>query len=117
MTEKIPARKLPKIKISKERIEDLKTISAMTKMLAEDSELTKKIADAFLMSTQVDPKDKVVALIELKEAVTKLVSDKLKTIPADKIATLFPYWYPIIIQYWIPRYWIPYIVWEGWVTY
>ncbi len=76
--------------------------------------MTKKIAEAFLMSTQVDPKDKVVAQVELKERVTKLVADKLREIPADKIATLFPYWYPIIIQYWIPRYWIPYQVylWE-----
>lgn len=111
MTEKIPARKLPDIKISKEKMENLKTVSAMINMLAEDAELTKKIAEAFLMSTQADPKDKVVAQVELKEKVTKLVADKLSKIPADKIANLYPYWYPHIIQYHIPHVFMPHIIW------
>jgi hypothetical protein len=115
---KIPERELPKIKITEEQVQELRTISAITKILAEDPELTKSIADTFLEASRVSPQDRMTAQIELKEKVSRMVGEKLKDVPVERVAKLFPYWYPHIIRHWIPHYWIPYThIWFPWGPY
>lgn len=113
--EMIPRRGLPEFKISKEQAEEVRAVSAITKMLADDPELSKKIAGAFVEASRAEPKDRLVTQIELKEKVTRMVAEKLKDVPAAQVARLYPYWYVYIIQYWIPRYWIPDVtIWQPW---
>ena len=112
---KIPRRDLPEFKITKELVEEVRSIAAITSLLAEEPELTKQIADAFIQASRVTPQDVMVAQIELREKVSTMVAEKLKDIPAERITKLFPYWCPHIIRYWFPEVIIPHIhLWKPW---
>jgi hypothetical protein len=104
--EEIPKREIPTFKVQKEQAEELRTVSAITKILAENPELTKEISDTFIQVRRE-------AQAKLEEKVSGMIAEKLKDVPAEQIGKLVPYWYPWVIRYWYPwiiRYWQPWIV-------
>ena len=108
--EKIPKAKIPESEIGKEDIEELKTVSTITKMLADHPELTKEMAEIFKQVAMEKEK-------ELTERISKLLAEKVKEIPADRIGATMPYWYPWVVRYWGPWYpWRPWIIqyWYPW---
>ena len=86
MAEKLPEKSMPEFKIGKEQIDELKTVSAVTKVLAENPELAKEIAEIFEQVAMEKER-------ELVERITSLLAEKVKDIPADKIKAAFFYWY------------------------
>jgi len=117
-TEKIPRRNFPKFKITKEKAEEIRAISAITKIFADDSELTQKIADVFVQASRADPKDRMATQIELRETVSEMVAERLKAVPAERVAELFPFWQWHIIDIWYPHTTIPHIhIWNLWGPY
>jgi hypothetical protein len=108
-SERIPERKLPEFKITKEHVQELKTTSAILNMLADNTDLTKRIAQAFVKASSVKAEDRLLASMDLKEQVTKMVTDNLRDIPADQIEKYYPIWSNIIIRVNIPRITTPYI--------
>ncbi len=109
--ERITERKLPEFKITKEHIQELKTTSAILNMLADNPDLTKRIAQAFVRASSVKAEDRAIASLELKEQVTKMVAEKLKDIPVDQIEKYYPIWSNIIIRVHVPRVIIPHSIW------
>jgi hypothetical protein len=107
--ERIPERKLPEFKITNEHIQQLKTTSAILNMLADNTDLTKRIAQAFVKASSVKAEDRLLASMDLKDQVTKMVAEKLKDVPADQIEKYYPIWSNIIIRVNIPRVITPYI--------
>ena len=105
--EKIPERKLPEFKITKEQIQELKTTSAILNMLAENPDLTKRIAEAFVKASSVKMEDRVIASVNLKEQVTNIVAEKLKDISPDQVEKYYPIWSKIIIRVYLPHIYIP----------
>ncbi len=108
--EKIPRGKIPETEIAKEQAEQLKTVSAVTKMLAEDPSLAKEMAEIFEQIAKEKEK-------ELTERVSRLLATKVKEIPADRISASMQYWYPWVVRYWGPWYpWRPWIIqyWYPW---
>jgi hypothetical protein len=103
---KIPARKLPDIKISKEQIERMKTTSAILEMLSDNPELMKRIAELYLNTLMVKREERIAATIELKQRVTAMVADAMKKVPADLIDKYYPHWSNIIVKSFI-NLWIP----------
>jgi len=102
----IPEKRMPEFKIGTEQIENLKTVSAVTKVLAENPALTEEIAEIFKQIAIEKEK-------ELVERVTAVLADKVE-VPVDKIKAAFWYWY---IWYFPPEprkilYNYPYIHWR-----
>jgi hypothetical protein len=87
MEKKLPRKKLPEFKIGKEQIDELKTVSAVTKILAENPKLATEIAEIF--NQVAEEKER-----ELVEKVTKLLSEKVKEVPPEKIRAAFGHWCP-----------------------
>jgi hypothetical protein len=92
MTEKIPKRKIPKFKIGEEQTDELRTISAITKILAEKPELTNEIAEIFI---EVEMKKQR----ELTEKVSKVLAENLKELPIQRISASFEKWSPLVSRY------------------
>jgi len=106
----MPKGKIPETEIAKEQAEQLKAVSAVTKMLAEDPSLAKEMAEIFEQITKEKEK-------ELTERISRLLAAKVKDIPADRIGASMPYWYPWVVRYWGPWYpWRPWIIqyWYPW---
>jgi len=90
MEDKPPKRKMPEFEISKELTDELRTISAVTKVLADDPELIKDIAGIF---KQVEmEKEK-----EIAEQVSKLLADKVD-MKEEQISEVFEKLYPLIVR-------------------
>jgi hypothetical protein len=92
MTEKIPKRKISKFKIGKEQTDELKTISAITKVLAEQPQLANELAEIFV-EVEMEKQRK------LTEKVSKLLADNLKEFPIQKISASFDQWCPLFARY------------------
>jgi hypothetical protein len=108
--EKMPKGKIPDAEVGKEQAEELKAVSAITKMLAEKPEIAKEMAEIFEQVAKEKEK-------ELTERISKLLAEKVKDIPADRISGSMQYWYPWVVRYWGPWYpWRPWIVqyWYPW---
>ncbi|MCX9074185.1 MAG: hypothetical protein OIN88_05930 [Candidatus Methanoperedens sp.] len=101
--EKIPERKLPEFKITKEQIQEMKTTSAILNMLADNPDLTKRIAEAFVKASSVKMENRVYARLKLKEHVTKIVAEKMKDISPDQVERYYPIWSNIIIRVNMPH--------------
>ena len=101
--EKMPKGKIPEAEIGKEQAEELKAVSAVTKMLAENPDLAKEMAKIFEQVAKEKEK-------ELTEKISKLLADKVKEIPADRISAAMPFWYP-----WVVRYHGPWYPWRPWI--
>lgn len=108
--EKIPERKLPEFKITKEHIQELKTTSAILNMLADNPDLTKRIAEAFVKSSSVKAEDRVYAGLELKEKVNNMVAEKLKDISIEQVDRYFPIWSNIVTRVYMPYIITPHII-------
>jgi hypothetical protein len=111
MGEKIPERKLPEFKISKEQAERLRTVSAITKILADDPELTKNIANEFVKAFSSG--DPIPAHIIMRDKISRMIADKVKDLGVDRVVELYPYWYRFIVRYWMPH--IHYWDWEYYI--
>jgi hypothetical protein len=111
LAEKIPERKLPEFKITKEQQERLRAISAITKVLADDPELTKNIASEFVNASSAS--DPIPANIVMRENISKMIARRLKELPAERIIDLYPWWSRIFVRYWIPH--IYYWDWERYI--
>jgi len=103
--EKIPKRDFSSFKVQEGQAEELRTVSAITKMLADDPELTKEISDIFVQVRKE-------AQAQLEERVSKRMAEKLRDISAEQVGKVVPYWYPWVIRYWYPwvHYWYPWII-------
>lgn len=108
MAAEIPERELPKFKVTEEQVEELKAISAITSMLAEDPKFIKDIAKTIKEVSKTYEK-------ELKEKVSGMIAEKVD-IEVGKVAKIFPHWFPHIVRYihlWIPHIHIWYPVLPG----
>ncbi|MCP8306568.1 MAG: hypothetical protein H3Z49_05665 [archaeon] len=103
--ERIPERKLPEFKISKEQAERLRTVSAITKILADDPELTKNIANEFVKAAS--SRDPIPANIVMREKISRMIVEKVKDLSVERVTELYPYWCRYFVRYWIPHihYW------------
>ena len=90
--ENLPKRKMGEFKISDEQVNQLKTISAVTKMLADNPQMTKEIADIFV-EIEIEKQR------ELVERVTKLLAEKVPEVSSDQIKATFSYWYMVSGQW------------------
>jgi hypothetical protein len=86
MEEKIPKKNLPEFRIGKEQVEELKTVSAVTKVLADNPELAEEIAGIFRKIAK--EKDR-----ELAEKITCILAAKLPDVPEKKLKAAFHHWY------------------------
>jgi len=87
MGEEIPKKKLPEIEITKETINDLKVLSAITNTLAENPPLINEIANIFKQF----PKE---GRSELVNKITIVLAKKIKNIPADELQASSDIWIP-----------------------
>ena len=92
MEDKPPKRKMPEFEISKEQTDELRTISAVTKVLADNPELIKEIVDIF---KQVEMEKEQ----ELVDRVSKLLAEKVAVKP-ELISAVFENLYPIVVPQW-----------------
>ena len=90
--EKMAARKLPDFKITSEQVCQLKTMSAIVNMMADNQDLLQKVAKLYIKAANSDPEDRLNAALDLKEKVTALVTERLKDIPAGDIDRYYPQW-------------------------
>jgi len=86
MEGKLPEKKMPEFKIGMEQTDELRTVSAVTKILAENPALAQEIADIFKQVAMEKER-------ELIERVTNLLAEKVTEVPADKIKAAFYIWY------------------------
>jgi hypothetical protein len=94
LASKIPQRKLPTVEISSE---ELKTVSAITGMLAEKPEVLKKIAKRMEeLSSEYEQK--------VKTEVINTLAENVK-IDAAKIGEIQQYWWWYIPHIWWHQYW------------
>ncbi len=104
---KIPERKLPEFKITKEETQKMKTMSAILDMLSKDPDLMKRIVQEYMKASTAPREQSLIAGMEVKETVSTMIADKLKEIPRDQIDAYFPDWSRIIWYIhkpiWIPR--------------
>ena len=77
---------MPRFEITEDQKNNLKTISAVSKMLAEDPTLAKEIASVFDEVTQ--SKDK-----ELADRVSKILSEKVAGVKEEDAKALFRFWF------------------------
>ena len=96
--EKMAARKLPDFKITSEQVCQLKTMSAIVNMMADNQDLLQKVAKLYIKAANTDPEDRLNAALDLKEKVTALVTERLKDIPAGDIDRYYPQWSSIVIN-------------------
>jgi hypothetical protein len=96
--EKMAARKLPDFKVTSEQVRQLKTMSAIMNMMADNKELMQKVAKLYVKAANSDPDERLNAAIDLKEKVTALVTESLKNIPAEDIDRYYPQWSSIVIN-------------------
>jgi hypothetical protein len=99
---KIPERKLPEFKVTKENIQEMKTTAAILNMLADNPDLTKKIAEEFIRASTAKSEERLIASLELKQNVSDLVAKNLRNVPAADIEKYYPYWSHITIRATIP---------------
>jgi len=92
MEEKPTKRKMPEFEISKEQTEELRTISAVTKALADNPELIKEIVAIF---KQVEMEKQQ----ELTDRVSKLLAENVSLKP-ELISAVLENLYPIVIPQW-----------------
>ncbi len=108
MAEDIPKRKMPKFKISEDEADELKTISAITGLLAEKPQVASDIADIFI-EVEMEKEQ------ELTRRISAKLSENLKELPTEKISASFGSWSPVFFRYVYtvrygyipPRYWCP----------
>ena len=86
MGEKLPKKKIPEFKIAKEKIRELKTVSAVTKVLSENPALAEEIAGIF--KEVAIEKDR-----ELIERVTSLLVARVPEVSTADIKAAFDLWY------------------------
>ena len=86
MEEKIPRKKMGELRIQKEQINELKAISAVTKILADNPKLAKDIVEVF---NQVAAEKEH----ELVERVTGILAEETDEVTAKQIKAAFSYWY------------------------
>ncbi len=86
MGEKIPKKSMPEFEIASEQVNELKAVSAVTKVLADNPQVIKEISEIF---KQVEMEKER----ELVEKVTKLLAEKVTEVPAEQIKAAFNYWY------------------------
>ena len=86
MTENPPKRKMPDFEIGKERMNDLKTVAAVTKVLSEDPKLAEELSRIFKEVAMEKER-------ELMERVTALLAEKVPDVQREKIEAAFDYWY------------------------
>jgi len=82
---------MPKFEITDEKKNNLRTISAVSKMLADDPTLAKEIADVF--DEVMRQKEK-----ELIEKVSKLLSERVPDVEMKNAEQIFPIWYIMYFQ-------------------
>jgi hypothetical protein len=92
MEDKPPKRKMPEFEISKEQTEELRTISAVTKALADNPELIKEIVAIF---KQVEMEKQQ----ELTDRVSKLLAENVSVKP-ELISAVIENLYPIVVPQW-----------------
>lgn len=104
---KIPERKLPELKITKEATQKMKVMSVILDMLSKNPDLTKRIVAEYLKASIAPREESLTAAVDLKENVTSLIADKIKEIPRDQIDAYFPDWSRVIwyvhTPIWVPR--------------
>jgi hypothetical protein len=96
--EGIPKKKMSEVEITKEQVDALKMISAVTKALAENPQLTKEIAEIF--NQVAEEKER-----ELAERITNLLTEKVKDIPAEQIRASYELWAPCCFPPEAPPMW------------
>jgi hypothetical protein len=89
MGEKLPRKKMPEFKIADKKIRELKTVSAVTKVLSENPELAEEIAEIFKKVAK--EKDR-----ELAEKVTSFLIEKVPEVSAADIKAAFGLWYILL---------------------
>lgn len=94
----MPERKLPDFKVTSEQVHQLKTMSAIMNMMADNKELMQRVAKLYIKAANTDPVDRLNAALELKEKVTSLVAESLKNVPAEDIDRYYPQWSSIVIN-------------------
>ena len=108
--EKMPKGKIPEADVGKEQAEELKTVSAVTRMLSDNPNLVKEMADIFEQIAKEKER-------ELTERISKLIASKVQDISPERVGASMQYWYPWVVRYWGPWYpWRPWIVqyWYPW---
>jgi hypothetical protein len=91
MAAKPERRKMPKFEMTDEKRNNLRTISAVSKMLADDPTLAKEIADVFDEVTKAKEK-------ELIDRVSELLSKRVPGIETENAKDIFPIWYIMYFQ-------------------
>lgn len=95
---KMPERKLPDFKVTSEQVRQLKTMSAIMNMMADNKELMQRVAKLYVKAANSAPEERLNAAIDLKEKVTALVTESLKNVPAEDIDRYYPQWSSIVIN-------------------
>lgn len=86
MDENLRKAKMPEFEIGKEQMENIKTVAAVSKTLAEDPELTMQIAKIFRDVAMAKER-------ELMEQVTAALAEKVQGISPEQLKAAFNYWY------------------------
>jgi acetolactate synthase small subunit len=86
MVENLPKKGTREFEIDDEKLNELKTVAAVTKIMSEDRQLTKEIAEIFI---DVEKKKER----ELVERVTKALAEKVTDVKPEEIKAAFSYWY------------------------
>ncbi len=86
MDENIPTKKMKEFEINDEKISELKTVAAVTKVLSENPQLSGEIAHIF---KEVEMEKER----ELVERVTKVLAEKVPDVKSEEIKAAFNYWY------------------------
>src|SRR5271157_3164627 len=95
-----PKRKMPEFDMKDEKVEEIKTVAAVTKMLAENPQIALEIADIF-KDAEMEKQRKIV------EGVTKLLAEKVAAVSPEQIEATFAYWYLVSSpSQWVHRNWV-----------
>ena len=86
MAESLPKKEMDEFEIDSEKANELKTVAAVTKVLSENPQLSKEIANIFI---EVEMKKER----ELVERVTKALAEKVTDVKPEEIKAAFNYWY------------------------
>lgn len=84
-------RKMKRFEITDDKRENLRTISAVSKMLADDPTLAKEIADVFDEVAKAKEE-------ELIDRVSKLLSERVAGVKMESAKAIFPVWYIMYFQ-------------------
>lgn len=112
MGENISRRDLPEFKISKEQSDKLRAVSIITKILAEDADLTRKIANEFVKASGTSgtaaSQPALARYIVMRDNISRMIAEKTKELSPERIAELYPWWYRFFIVFWYPVYYWEY---------